>query len=66
MVQDIIQFTRLARPIHEFCSFVNRRLQENKYVFLQASTRCYTPCSGLTLSGGLWAEVEARGADNSI
>lgn len=52
MVQDIIQFTRLARIIHEFCSFVNKRLQESMFAFLQASTRCFAPCSGLALSGG--------------
>jgi hypothetical protein len=52
MMQNL-KMSPLARVIHEFCNFVNKRLEESMFAFFQASTRGYAPCSGLTLSGGL-------------
>ncbi|MDH3774116.1 MAG: hypothetical protein OET42_07275, partial [Deltaproteobacteria bacterium] len=40
--EDVVN-NSLARIIHEFSSFVNKRLQESIFAFLQASTWCFAP-----------------------
>ena len=52
----------LTCMVHESWGFVNQLPARKLFAFLQVSTRCFTPCSRLALSGDLkWSESKPEG-----